>query len=1046
MEDPATGRITCPTCKTVFTSRQYYNSHFQYPANLRCKAARNSKLVAKTPRKRPIDSDFEDSDEDSVHNRARSLKDALFRKNFCLSKMMDSVFKSQEIVQNTEETHVMLEEESSDGGEIGMFDNDFDDDEEFEEEEEASEAEEEVQPDPDEKIKEEFTKYCDHQIANATNSLSPEMEAGIELMSLLINTRAPLHLYNKIFKWHVNNIKAKEHKPKRTLMKDLAKRYNLSNKGPSVIRDLQLPHSESRINLVVHKFREQVQSLLSDPRIEDEDYLFFNDDPFAPPPKQFTTVGDINTGLAYRKSYDELITIPNRQVLLPIIWYLDGAVTGMYDHLPIEALKFTVGILNSRARDKAFVWKNLGYVTKFLGEETEAKDIVRESSHMDADCYVSDVETWDSDEEFDNLTRTTASGAAYSDDEEEEEEEEVNEEDLEPKIPACSAQDTHTMLETMLASYRELEHGFDWDLRYKGKTYQVTFVPFVMFIKGDTKEHDMHCGKYQVRTGNVANLCRYCCCPTNETDNPHTKNKAKTQPMIQKLIDNEDTEALQEISQHRIVNCWYSIRFGQHNNHGVHGACPLDLLHWMNINKYKYLRGMFFEQTGKDTALSKRINTLARSLGYLYKRQSDRDKARTDFSAKGVKKGKLMGHEMSGLLLILVTCFRTAKGRNMLLTESRGAQKQYFGTPELIRDWVLVLETMLQWEAWLKQPELRVYDVRRFRMKVQQIMALEKKIGNRQKGMGLRTFNFHAALHIADDILNFGVPSNVNTMSNESHHKGSKTAAVHTQRRAKTFDMQCANNLHEMDIISYGMEEIQNGKVPWMYPYNSDKDCEEIPLEEASSIINTGTRVSFFYQECSESFTYKVFSNMKNKHRFKLAPELQSFLVSTMDELGDGVSTLDLFTEHKRQGQIFRASPYFGGKPWRDWVMIDWGNNLILPAQLWMFVNLQEIPEGLVYEPGIYAVVESAEENEDAIEQNMSELLLPYVKETDGLDENGEVKRKFYLVDVESFYEPAVLIPDLGNENVGAYLRLVPRAEWAEQFSEWLGEEHDNLV
>ena len=35
---------------------------------------------------------------------------------------------------------------------------------------------------------------------------------------------------------------------------------------------------------------------------------------------------------------------------------------------------------------------------------------------------------------------------------------------------------------------------------------------------------------------------------------------------------------------------------------------------------------------------------------------------------------------------------------------------------------------------------------------------------------------------------------------------------------------------------------------------------------------------------------------------------------------------LEIFTEHTRDGTIFRGHPnYRGSGPWRDWVLVDWG-------------------------------------------------------------------------------------------------------------------------
>jgi hypothetical protein len=283
--------------------------------------------------------------------------------------------------------------------------------------------------------------------------------------------------------------------------------------------------------------------------------------------------------------------------------------------------------------------------------------------------------------------------------------------------------------------------------------------------------------------------------------------------MVQKLIDAGDLDGLKALSQQMIDNCWYKIEFGRHNKCGVHGACPLELLHWFELGKYKYAREMFFAQTGQNSALGDKINAIAKTVGFCYQRQSERDLPRTMFS-KGIKRGKLQAHEMTGLILVLVTVLRTTMGRNTLLQESKGKQKEYFGSEENIRDWLMLLETYLQWEAWLNLPELSVFDVRRSDTKVREILAMEKLIGQRGTGMKFKTFNFHAAIHVATDILDFGVPRHVNTSSNEMHHKPAKTAALRTQKRQKKFDLQCSTQLHNLHVISLAMEEMDCDNTP----------------------------------------------------------------------------------------------------------------------------------------------------------------------------------------------------------------------------------------
>ena len=1042
-------------------------AHLKYKSNEACQAlwdSDNKLPVYRSLGKRPHESDDEGATEETAYNSQQLPRGSVVDQLEYAPTMHQNARNVQNDFARITDDCVMGSGEWDDGDDMLMFDND-DGIEEVAEEEKEGNGDDAEEMSVDTEILEDFKEYCAWAAQN-TGPLSLELEAGIQLMALLIKQRAPLNLYNKIFKWHVNNLKATTHTPKNKLLTELKKRYNMTNKGPKVIRNFELPYSGSIIDLVVQDFKQQVQSLLSDPRFTDDDYLFFDDDPFASPPNAFTTIGDINTGRAYRKTYEKLITKPGKQVLLPILFYMDGAITGMYDHLPIEALKFTIGILNAKARDRFEAWKTIGYVTQFLKEDTTAKDIIREEAGMDADCYLSDPASDSEEEEDDDETARTGTATRQSrlEDElesEEEEEEEDGDSVAEPTIASCSAQDLHAMLNQMLASYREVESGFKWDMHYKGKTHQIEFIPFVLCIKGDTKEHDNHCGKYQSRGKGVSNLCRYCDIKNDDTDEPYKTFTMKTQARIEKLVDEEDFDGLKNISQQHLENCWYTVKFGRHNEQGVHGACPLELLHWLNINKYKYLRSMFFAQTGKDTLLARKMNVLAKTMGYLFKRQSDRDKARTDFTAKGVKKGKLMGHEMTGLIIVLAAVLRSTKGRETLLTESRGKQKEHFGVAHLVKDWALLLETMLQMEAWLKQDELRVYDVRRFGTKIKEVMALEKRIGDRQEGMGFRTFNFHAAVHISDDMLNFGVPANVNTLSNEMHHKPSKTAAIHTQRRAKTFNAQCANNLHDMDVVAYGLEEVNHGNCVWEYYYdvteestenNAQDDEENTQSQEdpedndAVEVQNSGVRTKFFYSEPEEKYVYTVHSRMKKKHRFQLGQELEDFLATVADELGDDVKHLPLFTVHKRENQIFRGSPYYLGKPWRDWVMVNWGGRrgreLILPAQIWMFLDLEDIPDGLAHPPGTYAIVESAEKNTDEEEQGLSDIFVPFTKETDVEDGDGAVKRKFYLVDVESFAYPCIMIPDVGNDDEAAWLRMKPKSNWIEDFVAWLRDEH----
>ena len=62
-------------------------------------------------------------------------------------------------------------------------------------------------------------------------------------------------------------------------------------------------------------------------------------------------------------------------------------------------------------------------------------------------------------------------------------------------------------------------------------------------------------------------------------------------------------------------------------------------------------------------------------------------------------------------------------------------------------------------------------DVVRLKEKHRFIMYIMRNVAKRSKGMGLKIMKFHAILHLVEDILLFGVPSEFDTGAQESHHK-----------------------------------------------------------------------------------------------------------------------------------------------------------------------------------------------------------------------------------------------------------------------------------
>lgn len=864
-----------------------------------------------------------------------------------------------------------------------------------------------------------FKEYVRNAYQNFAKLEEKEWRAA-QLLRTLLKKKASLDTYEAVLEWHlVAAGKMREgsslgncthYVSRKKLMDKLRKRYNMDKKYAQP-KEIVLPFSKTRVVVWRKHARDIVQSILTDPRWKDEDFLYFEDNPFAPPPDDLDYIGDVNTGKAYIETHKKLITKPN-QILVGIPLYIDGAVTGQFDKLQVEALKMTLCILNRKARDKEYAWRSLGYITNYAKEDSRGHKIFVDSGHVAAhELYV------------------------------DESEEEGEAEGLESEVD--KAADYHAMLSVLMESLRELiKEGMVVDIRYKGKLYKdCELVFFVPFVKCDGDEGDKLCSRYRSRTKNVKQLCRYCKCPNAQTDDPQANFKYKEWAQIKKLRDNNNADALQMLSQVNIDNAFHGLRFGLQNERGIHGACPWELLHAILLGIFKYARDCFIAQVGPDSEAAAEINSLSKLIGSLFTRQSDRDKPRTKF-AKGIQKGKLMAKEYTGVLLVMAAILRCKSGQDIL----KKARKKNFREDWLIQDWTLLVETLLQWEAYLCLAEMDKKHVTRLEKKNRFIMFLLKKVGHRTKGMGFKVMKFHAIIHLVEDIIMFGVPMNVDTGSNESHHKTVKVAAKLTQKDIKTFEKQTSDRCDDFEVLDLANQE-QEGRPLW--EYYSGYIHKDIVEEEAEDHVG-GMMYEVYWHEEQNIAAFDIKTRMKNKDDVQLDNQLLEYLEKLQAKLKTNIATfekLQVHSEHTRSGQIFRAHPNYRGKgPWRDWVMLQWQEG-DFPAQIWCFLDLTQLPTGITVEvdenstadKGVYAVVESTVYVEE--DSPLSDIFTPLRLESEALTKDGDVaQRRFYLVDVEVFKDPLCVIPNVGTKD--EYLMMKPRAKWSDDFISWLEMPH----
>ena len=857
---------------------------------------------------------------------------------------------------------------------------------------------------------------------------------AIELLSLLRTTKASLDTYESMMTWHMkctgeihSHEKASDSPnfvSRDTLLQLLKKRYN-RDKGYGLVTIIVLPSSKVRAKMVLNDTQKIVQSLLTRPEIRAKHYLFHDDNPFAPPKKELLHVADLNTGKSYYATWHDLITDPTKQILLPIVMYMDGSQTGVWADLELTPIKIALGIFNRVARKQAQFWGTLGYIPSITKDKSRGRRALVDSGHADTTM------------EYHQLMRDEGMIGT----------------DMQNAHPA---QDLHTMIDTVLQGFVKLQQtGFKWDLFYNGKLYEgVEFKPFVMFMRADMEEADKLCGAYTCRSLKVAQLCQKCEVPALETNDHLANYPPKIVKRIDRLCRRKDLEALRALSQQPIQNAFYKLQFGTHNDQGIHGACPMDMLHAILLGIFKYIREVFFYQVGEKSDTAQGFDAICMAFGDLLSRQSDRDMPNTRFP-NGIRRGKMNGKRFTGVLVCLYAAICSEQGQRLLRKTAKWRE------PGKIEDWILLLETLLQWEAWLKSDKMATSDVFRAKKKHRYLMYLIRKVAGRKKGNGLKIPKFHGVLHMADEILNFGVPLEFDTGDNESHHIPAKVAARLTQKIKENFEESTSKRLIEKEVLDLARMEM-DGKFLWEYRNGPQVGHEsEVIAPDAGDIAVTSRTIRLggvAFRTRTDPFSgthwLRPVKKLKaGKALPRVEQDLVDFVAGLEVEVSGFLPYVALHSTCTRDRIIFRGAFDYRDHIWRDWVVVDWGRHGQLPNKIWGFVDLRGLPADLPrnqqlnfggianLSPSIYAIVESTELSPSLYGDVNCDIFVRLHTEVGAKTDGFVSKLKFYLADVEAFVDPCIVIPNLGGET-NSYFWVQNRRKWAESFANWLRAPH----
>ena len=499
---------------------------------------------------------------------------------------------------------------------------------------------------------------------------------------------------------------------------------------------------------------------------------------------------------------------------------------------------------------------------------------------------------------------------------------------------------------------------------------------------------------------------------------------------INKLVSNRDTIRLKLLSQNYLKNGFDDVRFGQHNQRGIFGACPGEMLHLISLGWFKYCLEAFSAQAGKDSVALKKYDSLCATLGSRLSRQSDRDIPRTNFP-KGFSSGSnLMGHEVAGCLLVKLFALHTTYFRVIFSVGSKQKaavpEEQKLRNEAHISDWILVVSSLLTWHQWMKQPTISKKQIKGSHAAVQWLMRLMATVAPRTTGMSNNTIKKHLVLHLCEDILDHGVPDNVNSAYPESAHIPlAKITSRNTQKRAISFTKQAAHRYVENLVVSLASADVVND-----IKLKLSRSVTRSPKTATSNelLANTdgkmsGRKFTLSWFNGDESATFEWYrkgpSDVPEKSR--LSPIVTEFLANyCLPHMPNG--RLPCFTEFVSvNNDKFRAHPCYDGKPWNDHAMVKWSEyEAHFPALIHTFVDLCGLPKGKSIcihssrqkniKAGLYALIHSFDPVDEDEMDSENTLIGHYT-----LHRQSPFERPtLYLVDVESLRSPTVGIPDVG--------------------------------
>ncbi len=200
-----------------------------------------------------------------------------------------------------------------------------------------------------------------------------EIQVENNLMKLVSDMNVPNDAFKNIMNWAKDafctgyqfNSRTTNYKSQIALMGNYCnlKYCRPYNREVTLPNDLNDPTDTTTMNVVCCDFTSMLFALFQDKTLNKLDNLVVNtNDMFSKYVSSDGKLGEVNSSSWYKQAYNNMVTDPNKDFLMPIIFAMDKTTISSTACMSVYAVMFSTTVFDYKMHNKAQAWRPLGYI------------------------------------------------------------------------------------------------------------------------------------------------------------------------------------------------------------------------------------------------------------------------------------------------------------------------------------------------------------------------------------------------------------------------------------------------------------------------------------------------------------------------------------------------------------------------------------------------------------------------------------------------------------------------------------------------------------